>query len=134
MTEQEVLDMGKGRYVAYEEQLRMALEQEPDVVKLEKDPNRLCLSLEVEYKSLKTRLGLHLAKLSQERGYWPIGIIRHNTRGNRGNFVSLSFRSLPGCDVSEICRVHGGGGYPQAAKMQLNRVEFDNEWKVSNYT
>ena len=134
MTEQEVLELGEVRYVVYEEKLRLALEQEPDVVKLEADPNRLCLSLEVDYKPLKTRLGLHLAQLSRERGYLPIGIIRHNTRGNRGNFVSLSFRSLPGNNVSEICRANGGGGYPQAAKMQLNRVKFDNEWKVSNYT
>lgn len=127
------MEIGYSRFIVYEEQLNAALERKPDVVKLENDPNRLCLSLEVEYKALKTRLGLHLARLSLERGYLPIGIIRHNTRENRGNLVSLSFRSLPDCDVAEICKKLGGGGHPQAAKMQINRVIFENEWIIPSF-
>ena len=127
------MEIGRPRYAIYEGKLNEAMEREPDVVMLEKAGNRLCLSLEVEYKPIKTRLGMHLAKLSQEKGYLPVGIVRHNTKGNKGNLVSLSFRSLPGFDVSEICRNHGGGGYPQASKMQINRVNFENDWIKPNF-
>lgn len=127
------MEIGLSRFIEYEKRLNEAMERDPDVVKLENDTNRRCLSLEVQYKPLKTRLGLHLARLSQERGYLPIGIVRHNIRENRGNLVSLSFRSLPDCDVSEICRKLGGGGHPQAAKMQINRVIFENEWIIPSF-
>jgi hypothetical protein len=127
------MEIGRPRYAIYEDKLNAAMAREPDVVMLDKERNRLCLSLEVEYKPIKTRLGMYLAKRSQEEGYLPIGIIRHNTKGNKGNLVSLSFRSLPGFDVSEICRRHGGGGYPQAAKMQINRVNFENDWIKPNF-
>lgn len=74
-----------------------------------------------------------LAKQSYEKGYLPIGIIRHNTKANRGNLVSLSFRSVENYDVAGICRKYGGGGYPQAAKMQINRVEFENNWMMMEF-
>ena len=55
-----VLEIGTERWSAYQQLLAAAMEQEPQVVKIGKDPNQRCLYLSTLHKMVKTDVKSHI--------------------------------------------------------------------------